>query len=189
MQTDYEDLDADMAQVKQDLETMVKHVRLAWVHQASKTLVPSGRIVGIMDKLDEGPILSILSKSDFLGADKDAAVQLLAALAEAEPADRDEAAKAVSHAEAVILVGMMDNSTATILYEKALLFARTHRLKDPNQTEIGELLHDLDVNLRGALGINEQSKYNMKRKPDMWKEDIKVAFTYYFLSFRAWTPQ
>ena len=84
-----------------------------------------------------------------------------------------------------MLTGMLGRWITTILYEKALAFAKAHRHKEPSQTETAEFLQDLDVKLRAALDINEHSKYVMPQKPHNWKEDIKRAFIYILLSFRA----
>ena len=186
--TDFADLKDDMGKVALSLETMVKDVRLAWVQQASKTLVPSGRIVGLMENLDEGPILNLLVKGDF-HCENDEAVLLLEALAASTtPEERRNAAKVVIAKEQLILMDLLDRSTSTALYDKALTFAKTHRTKDPAEGEINDFLMELDVNVRSALGLNNSEKYAMCRKPDNWKEDIKRAFTYFFLTFRAWTP-
>ena len=77
-----------------------------------------------------------------------------------------------------MLTGMLGRLTATILYEKALAFAKAHRHNEPSQPETAEFLQDLDVKLRAALDINEHSTYVIPQQPHNWKDGIKRAFIY-----------
>ena len=56
-----------------------------------------------------------------------------------------------------MLTGMLGRWITTILYEKALAFAKAHCHKEPSQTETAEFLQELDIKLCAALDIDEHT--------------------------------
>ena len=77
---------------------------------------------------------------------------------------------------------------AYAMWERTVLFAKTHELDEPSIDDVRQLLGDVDRNLLKALFQRDPELYlSAKRKPDMWAQDICRFFNFALCVLHSYT--
>jgi len=183
---DYEKLIRDCDRATESIFQIVKNTQLAWIEKASRECLPQHNVSFEPEYSGGGLLRAIASSDDVALANKDAIAEVLARVDEGDAC----AVATMKQMEAEYVRSLIDEDVAGLIYEEAIVFAKTFEKAEPSKDQIREFVKPLSDDLRAALGINKDAKFEKsKNRPHGWKQDACRAFSVYCLAFAAWTRE
>ena len=180
---DYAKLTRDCPRSIASIFKIVRSTKLSWIEKAHRVFTPQHN-VSFEPEFSGGGLLRAVASDDTVTlATREAVAEVIVRV----DAGDLNAEITLKQMEAEVLRGFIDEDVAGSIYENAFAFCNAYAKAEPTKEQIREFLKPLSEDLRTALCINKDSKFEKSKiRPHGWKQDACRAFSVYCLAFAAW---